>query len=87
MTILSEFITWKFRLSGRFRGQKKTPERVGWGRVRSKLHTTFSGAKYLFGIGDQTLDTTKGLEVLSSDVTIVPSTSSLKMIFVNLCKP
>lgn len=39
------------------------------------------------GIGDQTLDTTKGLEALPSVVTIDSMTSSLKMTFVNLCKP
>ena len=41
----------------------------------------------MFGIGDQTLDTTKGLEALPSNVTIVIIASSLKMTFVNLCKP
>ena len=87
MTDFREFITPKFRLSGRFRKAKKNPGKGLVGKSRSKLHTTFSGAKYMFGIGDQTLDTTKGLEVLPSDVTIVSLTSSLKMIFVNLCKP
>lgn len=86
MTILSEFATPKFKLTGRFRRQKKTPERGWLGKSRSKLHTTFSGVKYVFGIGDQTLDTAKGLEAISSNVTIGIPSSSLNPTFVNLCK-
>lgn len=41
----------------------------------------------MFGIGDQTLDTAKGLEAISSNVTIGIITSTLKIAFVNLCKP
>lgn len=41
----------------------------------------------MFGIGDQTLDTTKGLEAISSNVTIGIPSSILKPTFVNLCKP
>ena len=57
------------------------------GKSRSKLHATYSGAKYMFGIGDQTLDTAKGLEAISSNVTIGIITSTLKTGFVNHCKP
>ncbi len=41
----------------------------------------------MFGIGDQTLDIAKGLEVISSNVTIGIITSTLKTAFVNHCKP
>ena len=69
-------------------GQKKTPELgVGMGKSRSKLHTFIPGQKYLFGIGDQTLDITKGLKVISSDVTIGASFATLKPAFVNICEP
>lgn len=40
----------------------------------------------MFGIGDQTLDTTKGLEVISSNVTIGILPATLNPTFVNLCK-
>ena len=85
--ILSEFTTPKFQASRLLKGKKKPRKGVGMGKSRSKLHTTNSGAKYMSGIGDQTLDTAKGLEALPSDITIVILTSSLKMGFVNLCKP
>jgi len=38
------------------------------------------------GIGDQTLNITKGLEVISSNITIGTTPSTLKPAFVNLCK-
>lgn len=41
----------------------------------------------MFGIGDQTLDTAKGLEALSSNTTIGIPSSILNPTFVNLCKP
>lgn len=41
----------------------------------------------MFGIGDQTLDTAKGLEAISSNVTIGIRNSNLNHMFVKLCKP
>ena len=71
MTDFREFITPKFKLSGRFREAKKNPGKgLGWGRVEVNFVLQYSGAKYMFGIGDQTPDTAKGLKALSSKVTI-----------------
>lgn len=39
------------------------------------------------GIGDQTPDTTKGLKVISDNVTIGIATSVLNPTFVNICEP
>ena len=41
----------------------------------------------MFGIGDQTFDSAKGLEALPNDVTIDIIFASLKITFVKLCKP
>ena len=41
----------------------------------------------MFGIGNQTLNTAKGLEALSSNITIGIPASILNPTFVNLCKP
>lgn len=38
------------------------------------------------GIGDQTLNITKGLKVISSNITIGTTPSTLKPVFVKLCK-
>lgn len=41
----------------------------------------------MFGIGDQTFDSAKGLEALPNDVTIDIINDSLKITFVKFCKP
>ena len=41
----------------------------------------------MFGIGDQTLDTAKGLKAISSNVTIGIFNRFLNPFFVKLCKP
>ena len=41
----------------------------------------------MFGIGDQTPDSAKGLEALPSNITIGIPSSILNLTFVNLCKP
>ena len=87
MTDFHEVTTMKFKLSGRFKEAKKNPGKgLGWGRVEVNFILQNSGAKYLFGIGDQTLDTAKGLEAIPSDITIGTCNSNLNRWFVNLCK-
>jgi len=39
------------------------------------------------GIGNQTPNITKGLKVISSNVTIGMTLTSLKTVFVNICEP
>ena len=41
----------------------------------------------MFGIGDQTFDSAKGLEALPNNVTIDIISGSLKITFVKFCKP
>ena len=71
------------KLSSQDVSSKKKPRN---GSAEVKLHT-ISGAKYMFGIGDQTFDSAKGLEALPNDLTIDIFNDSLKITFVKFCKP
>ena len=63
--ILNEFRTRRFK-GLEFLRAKKNPGIRGWDGEEYKIRfiLLYSGAKYLSGIGDQTLNTTKGLKVV-----------------------